>query len=291
MSGEISAYSKSRKAKALRRNILVGVLLAVLLGGASYLVLTRYLVVQDVMVQGTELYSKKELLSACHIEKGTPLIALSKKEISRNVEENFPYLIDVKVEYDLPGTVNVTFQEEFGKLALNLGTELFSIDTELNVLAKEKPDSQIPRIRLLTEDVSRCVVGEKLCFFEAEFPRQLTELIADLKRAEMLEKISTIDICDKFNIKLRYLDRFEILIGEMSDMKQKLNMVKEVIKDLGDAESGRIDISDPNNAYVKLRAQIQKKNKKTEKNTFFSKKYCKKRRIILQCSLRVENSA
>lgn len=256
MSGEISAYSKSRKGKALRRTILISVLLIALLGSASYFVLTKYLVVQDVMIQGTQLYSKKELLSACKIEKGTPLISLSKKEICRSVEESFPYLIDVQVEYDLPGTVNITFQEEFGKLALKLGTELFSVDLDLNVLAKEKPDSQIPRIDLLTEDVLRCVVGEKLSFFDEDFSKQLSDLVSGLKKVEMLDQITTIDICDKFNIKIGYLDRFEILIGEMSDLNQKLNMVKEVIKDLGDGESGRIDISDPDNAYVKLGGQI-----------------------------------
>ena len=252
----LAAYAKKKKQRVLLRGILIAVLALAVLGTAGYFVLTRYLVAREVMVQGTDLYPKDKILEACAIPENAPLISLSKKEISRRVEESFPYLVDVAVEFTLPDTVNVTFREEFGRLALNLGAELFSVDEDLNVLAKESPDSAIPRIRLYTRDVSRCIVGEKLRFFEDSVGTGVLDVIGALRDAGMLDQVSVIDVCDKFNLKIRYLDRFELLIGEDSDLKYKFAMVKEVVKDLAPDETGRIDVSDPNAAYVKLTALI-----------------------------------
>ncbi|MBR3836504.1 MAG: FtsQ-type POTRA domain-containing protein [Clostridia bacterium] len=249
---ELSAYAQKKKQRILIRNLFVTVLVLAILGTAGYFVSTRFLIARSVNVQGTDLYPKEEILKACAIEDGAPLISLSKKEISRAVEENFPYLVDVSVEFDLPQTVNVTFREEFGHIALMLGTELFSVDDQMNVLAKESQDSTIPRIRLITRDVSRCIVGEKLAFFDEKIVEDLEDVVSALSKAEMLSSVSTIDIQDKFNIEIRYLDRFQLLIGDSTDLKYKFAMVKKIIADLGEGEIGRIDIADPNTAYVKL---------------------------------------
>lgn len=256
MSEEVKGYAKQKKKNAILRTVLIVVCAVLILGIGLYFVLTRFFVVRQVVVQGTDLYPKEAILSVCNVSEGTPLVSLSKKKICRAVEENFPYLVQVSVEYDLPDTVNVTFREEFGELAISLGAELFSIDDDLRVLAKERADSTLERIRLITEDVSRCVVGEKLTFFDESLGKGIREIMKELSAANMLDRVSAIDVRDKFNIKLRYMDRFEILIGEDTDLKYKFAMVKEVIRDLGEGESGRIDISDPNTAYVKLSGQI-----------------------------------
>ncbi len=256
MSEELSAYQKKRKQKKIARNGFLAVLILALMSTAAYFIFTRYLVVKEVVIQETTLYSQEEMLDVCAVEKQTPLIALSKKEICRAVEENFPYLVNVKVEFDLPGKVLVGFREDFGMMALQLGTELFSLDRELNVLAKEPHDSTIPRISLLTEDVSRCVVGEKLSFFDPAVATAISDLITALEKKEMLSDVNVFDLRDKLNIKVHYQSRFELLMGENSDLGYKFAMVQEVIKDLGAEERGRIDITDPNTAYVKLTPDV-----------------------------------
>jgi len=252
VSEELTAYAKKRKRKKNLRYLLISVLVLILLGTASYFALTRFFVCNTFSVQETNLYPAEDILSVCQVKEGTPLISVSKNEISSAVEEAFPYLVDVQVEYDLPDSIIVTFTEDFGELALQMGKELFSVDCELTVLAKESIDSAIPRIKLISENVSRCVVGEKLVFFDEAVKNSLLKIIEDLKRAEMFDKVQSINVSDKFDFRVKYLDRFEILLGEENDLDLKFAMVKEVIRDLEANSTGRIDISDANTAYVKL---------------------------------------
>jgi len=65
-----------------------------------------------------------------------------------------------------------------------------------------------------------------------------------------------VDLDDKFNLRISYLGRFEILLGDREDLKYKFAMVREVIKELGEGTAGSIDISDPNTAYVKLSEEM-----------------------------------
>ena len=252
MSEELTAYAKKRKRKKNMRILLISVLVLSLLGTVSYFALTRFFVCHTFSVQETNLYPAEDILSVCRVEEGTPLISVSKKEISSAVEEAFPYLVDVQVEFDLPDNIIVTFTEDFGEFALQMGKELFSIDCELTVLAKESINSSIPRIKLISDNVSRCVVGEKLVFFDESVKNSLLRMFESLQQAEMLDKVQCVNVRDKFDLRIEYLERFEILLGEESDLNLKLAMVKEVIRDLEADATGRIDVSDANTAYVKL---------------------------------------
>ncbi len=252
MSDELSVFAKKRKRKKLIRTVFVSCLVLALLGVGGYFALTKYLVVSEVSIQETSLYPAEELLAAAAPEKGTPLVQVSKKEISRSIEENFPYLVDVKVEFDLPGRIVVHYTEDFGEISVALGKELYCVDKDLNVLAKESVDSQIPRIRLISGDVSRCIVGEKLGFFESEAAQQLQTILLAMEETDIMGQVQMIDARDKFNIKIRYLDRFDLLMGDVSNMKHKFLMVKEVSRDLAQNQCATIDIADPDTAYVKL---------------------------------------
>ena len=252
MSDELSVFAQKRKRKKLIRNVFLLAVILALVGTGAYFAMTRYLVVEKVNVQETSLYSSDAILEVVSPQKGTPLVAVSKKEICRKLEENFPYLVEAQVEFDLPSAVNVTFTEDFGELELVIGQEAFCIDKDLNVLAKEKVGSEIPRIRLYSGDVSRCIVGEKLTFFEEEARTRLKTILSAMENTNLMGHVQSIDIRDKFNIRIRYLDRFDLLVGDENNMKHKFLMVKEVVLDLNQSDTGTIDIADPDTAYVKI---------------------------------------
>ena len=252
MGEDLSAFAKKRKSKKIRRFVFLGVMLAVLLGTAAYFALENYFVVKDILIQESALYSREDMIASLAIEQGTPLYQLKKSEIINTVQDRFPYLVDVKVKYVLPDKIKIRFEEKFGEIAIVLGNDLFAVDRNMNVLAKESATSQIPRIRLLAGDVKRCVVGEKLTFIDENSTSSLTELLEQMDREGFLADTRQIDIRDAFHIAMDYGGRFQILLGDSQDLHQKFAMVREVMKDLGEYASGRIDIADPDNAYVKL---------------------------------------
>ena len=77
-----------------------------------------------------------------------------------------------------------------------------------------------------------------------------------MENTGIMENVQSIDIRDKFNIRIRYLDRFDLLVGDENNMKHKFLMVKEVVLDLNESDTGSIDIADPDTAYVKIGEKI-----------------------------------
>lgn len=252
MAEGLSAFAKKRKSRKIRRYVFLGILVALLLGTALYFSLENYFVVRKVSVEKSAIYATEDIVKTANIKKKTPLYRLNTKKIAKKIQDKFPYVYDVKVSFKLPTGVQITFEEEYGEMALALGNEVYAVDRNLLVLAKEGKDTTIPRIYLECVDVKRCVVGEQLTFENPGVGPSLLELMEALEAEDMLSHITAIDVSDKFNLKMTYENRFVVLLGDRQDMKLKLMMVGEVVADLGEKTSGRIDISDPNNAYVKL---------------------------------------
>lgn len=252
MAEELSAFAKKRKAKKIRRTVFLVILLAALLGTAGYFALENYFVVKKVAAQKTDLYPQEEIFEVCGIKKGTPLYKIKSRAICRAVEEKFPYLVDVKLKMHLPDEVRITFTEDFGEFSVQIGREVYAIDCDLNVLAKETGDSGIERIRLVSGDIKTCFVGEKITFIDEDTSEILSDLINLLQRKKMLSDLKEINVSDQFNLKMNYLGRFEVLLGDQEDLELKFNMMLGVVEDLAPEATGTIDISNPNNAYVKL---------------------------------------
>ena len=252
MGEELSFYAQKRRKRKAWYYALLALLIVLFLGCAGYLVSKYFFVMKNVNIQDTSYYKKEDILNVTGLEMGKPLSTVSKKQIADAIEKEFPFLVDVKVEIGLPHDVNISFKEDPGELSLRLGSDTFVINRDLNVLTNVSKNDGIPRIELLTVDVMNCVVGEKLSFFDEGTGNIIIDVVKNLNAQNMLQDTTKIDIRDKFAIRIDYLDRFEILLGDQEDLLYKLAMIQGVVADLAPDARGEIDISDPNTAYVQL---------------------------------------
>ncbi len=256
MSQELSAFAKKRKSKKIRRFLFLAILLTALLGTCTYFVLEKFFVVKEISVQKSEIYKSADISACANVKKGTALYKIQKQKIIQRLESKFPYLEDVELHYKLPDKVQLSFREEYGKFSINLGVELFALDDDMNVLAKENEDSGIPRIKIISGDVKSCIVGESLSFIDEDTAPILRSLVKALKDKKMIDSVSYINVTNQFDIRVDFDGRFELLLGDHQDIPLKLAMVQKILDDVGKEASGQIDISDSDQAYVKLRDPI-----------------------------------
>ena len=256
MDRELSAFQQRKRRKKIVRlavTVLLAITLIIVIAAASWLVLDRLVFkVRHVTVSPSSLYSEEELLSACAIEEGTRLLAVDKKAVERTVTERFPFLTDVEVRLQFPDTVSVTFEEKYGEIALTIGEETFAVDADLMVLARIDGDDVGNRLGVTMDGVSRCVVGETVAFYDEDIPVILSDVVKALEEAELLGIVKSLDISSKFDLHLDYMGRMDVKLGKDKDLDIKLAMVKRVLQELYEEDTGEIDISDPNNAYVRL---------------------------------------
>ncbi len=252
MDQDLSAFQKRKKRRGVVRWILLGLLILAFLVGVFLALDKWYFRVRKVTVSSPSvLYTEDQLVAACPVEEGSRLLGVHKGAIKEAIEENFPFLTKVEVKLRLPDTVVISFEEKMGQIALTLGEETFAVDADLTVLARIDPEEKASRLGLMTEGVSRCVVGEKIEFFDKGVPEILSELVVALDQAGLLGTVRSLDLRDKFDLRLDYDGRFLVKLGERDDVDLKLAMVKRVMAEMTAEDTGEIDISDPNNAYVR----------------------------------------
>ena len=96
-----------------------------------------------------------------------------------------------------------------------------------------------------------------MTFSDEGLQAMIPEIIGAVEEQGMRENVQSLDLRDKFNVKLRYLDRFDVTLGENENLAYKLQMLKKVVEEL-DADparsaegpvTGTIDLTDANTAY------------------------------------------
>lgn len=252
MSQELSAFAKKRKSKKIRRFLFLVILLIAVFGTCTYFLLEKFFIVKEISIQKSEIYQSVDISECANVKKGTPLYKIDKEKIADRVERKFPYLEDLEISYKLPDKVQISFREEYGKFSIALGVELFALDDDMQVLAKEDGKSGIPRIKIISGDVKSCIVGESLVFIDEDTATILRSLVKSLKDKKMIGAVKSINVTNQFDIRVDLDGKFELLLGDHQDLPLKLAMVQKILEDLGAEASGQIDISDSDQAYVKL---------------------------------------
>jgi len=227
---ELEAYQARRRSKKRKRTAFLAAIVLLVFGSAFWLLNRYFFVVKEIASRETELYSQEEIREELRDLMQSPFLSLSKKEISSRLKNKFPFMEQVELEYRLPGTLYVNFEEDVGILAVALGSDRFAVNERLEVLARAE-DHQGTRIALYSMDISSCIVGEDLIFAQEASRESLLQLLSTLKTTGMLEHVSQIDARDKFDVKLRYQNRFDLHIGEIEDLIRKFAMVKGVVAD------------------------------------------------------------
>ena len=248
----LQTYAKKKRSHRVLRTILTVFLILAVSATAGYFLLRYYFVVKEVSIQSSALYTPEDMKAALSIEENTPFYTLSKKELSEALTSNFPYLVNPEISYDLPHTLSVKFEEKYGEIAYYTGADLFALSTDLTVIARENRDSTIPRTTLYCDGIARCIVGEKVRFFEEDVGELIENLIAALRQTGFMEQTKEIDVRDKFNVRVNINDQYLVLLGENEDFSSKLALTRAVINDLSEGETATIDAADSNNAYVSL---------------------------------------
>ena len=253
---DLEEMPKKRKRRLRMRIILFLLLFSLIAGGVLLLLLHKVFVVKEVRVQETSLYPAAEIARAAALEEGTPLVRLKKDEIASRVESAFDFIANVQVEYDLPGTVLISFEEARGEFCVRIGSENFAVAGDLSVLASGIPEED-GRITLLCRGIATCVVGEKMTFSDTGLQEMIPRITGALEEKGMRENVEELDLRDKFNIKMDYLGRFRVTVGEIDSLEYKLEMLKKVVEEIDkkpllegqEKATGSIDLTDPNTAY------------------------------------------
>lgn len=212
----------------------------------------------------TGIYTEDEIIAALGIETNTSLFGFSTTEKTAQLQTQFPYLDDVEVNIQLPGTVIIKVTpatERFacmysgGWVVLSDSLKILRSDISqpagLTVLSCSLPADFAPTPGMFVEPVSynSLLEGETET---AETAHQdateiLMELLDELEAEALSDGVTVLNISDLSDISFTYQDRIQVLLGNSNRMDYKVRLAAVAILDpekgLAASDKGTLDVS------------------------------------------------
>lgn len=217
---------------------------------AIIFVLSVFLRVEEIYVEGNEHYTDEEIIRAIDIEEGDNLFFFDRFGALSRVFAKLPYVEEVSVERTLPNKVTITVEESKALAYLVLGEEKWTMDQNCKILGKAaegetsflipiegiKPGTLLIGEDMTTEDNNQAIV-DYLC-----------EVLYQIEERGLQFSVTEIDFSDYRNVSFSYAGRYTVILGPNTKTEYKFGMFLSVMSKLLEGDVGVINLSDGNTA-------------------------------------------
>lgn len=256
-------------AKPFNRNRLLlslAITLAVVL--ALSFSISIFFSVEVVTVSGAEKYDAWTVKEASGIQYGDNLLSFGKAKAAGKIKLELPYVNTVRIGIKLPNTVNIEITEwdvlysvrdaANGWWLMNSeGTIIDNVDsatageyTKILGIAVADPVEGQPAKALETSNATDTSGETLLSVVRASDQLNVAlTIISCLEDNGIIGEIASVDVSDMGNLELWYGQRFQVRLGESTDLNYKIKWLKAVVKgddeqnSLKEYDSGILDIS------------------------------------------------
>ena len=242
----------------LRLATVVAIVLAILFG------MSIFFKVGDVQVSGNVKYDTWTVREASGIVDGENLLTLSKAQIAGNIENKLPYIDQVRIGIKLPDTVVIQVKELKVTYSVQDQTGAWwLLDADGRVVdsctvAEAENVTKILGVLIEKPSVGANAVAYELppktdkdgnqvqvTVFERERLAAVISVMQELEKVGFIGTMDSVNVTDMGKIELWYDARFQIVLGDTSDLSAKLKDLHTVIHNqMGPKDTGVLDISD-----------------------------------------------
>lgn len=221
-----------RREKAKLLMICLGIALVLLLLYPMAKLAASHLVIEEIRVEGSTLYTSEELLEAVGLKIGDGMPLLSANAAEQTLLSNLPYIHSCNISFELPNVLIFDLTDEVAVVYTEIYGEYYALSSELRVL--EHSDSKEAYSNLLYIEIPRvtyAVVGETLVFDGSEDGDYIAEFLSLLETSELRGRIGRVYFEEKFDIVASIDGKYRVLLGSPADMKLKLAAVSKMIEE------------------------------------------------------------
>ncbi len=206
---------------------------------------TEFLAVTAIDVTEDTRYTPEEIIEASGLFVGESLLVVNKVEAHNAILAQFPYLDYVDVSNSSFSTIHITVRETtvLGAVQLTDGWMVLGENNHaLELLAEESLPAEMPRI--YGADTVAETVGQALL---ADRDMQICRTLFAAANTYALENMSRIDLTEKTNIRIRWKEQIDVVLGNESNLTAQIKALTGILPTLlannGDAATGRLDMT------------------------------------------------
>lgn len=231
----------------LRLATVVAVVVAVVFG------ISIFFRVQTVNVSGTDKYTAWEIMEASGIKEGDNLLSLPKAKVSGRITAALPYVGSVRVEIQLPDTVNIEVTELDVVYAVQDTMDRWWLMTAKGKVVERilgdpaKGIAQLQGIRLNDPQVSKQAVAadnpdDNVTRGSDRLAVALT-ILQYLEDNSIVGNVDSINVTDLGNLMLWYDNQYHVKLGDTTRLEYKIRCLYTAVHQMESYRTGVLDIS------------------------------------------------
>lgn len=225
--------------------------------------ISLFFTVKNVEVSGMEKYTPWQIREASGIKEGENLLAVSEARISSLIEDELPYVNKVRVKIKLPDTVCILVEElEVVYAAADTEGQWWLLRADGQVVdktnaAEAERYTKLEGFALSAPEIGKAATAAEAVPDTTDPDAQLppvtvtaaerfaaaVSIMGYLENSGVIGTVASIHTENLSDLQLWYGDRFQVLLGDTSDLEYKIRAMVSAVEQMGEYQNGILDVS------------------------------------------------
>lgn len=199
-------------------------------------VILGFMPVKHFTVKGETHYDISEIISASGIRSGDKLYKIDEKEAAQKLVKGCPYIKKVKIKQVFPTTVCFVIEEQEPGWYIQVGKDFYGLDFDMKVLLESYIEQDFidhELTKLVLPELEEVIVGElpRFASDDEQVKKETLTIIDAFRTHEIKERLTGLDLSNRFEIKLEIDSSYEVYFGDMKNFDIKMQFLGEVLKE------------------------------------------------------------
>ena len=253
-SGKVKIFQRSRL--YLQLITVFAIALAFCLG------ISIFFKVDTITVSGNNHYTPWTVAQASGIQEGENLLFFGRFGAQVKIKQSLPYVEKGRIGIKLPGTVNIVIEEVPVVYSIrDLDGSWWLISSTGRIVEQVNSASAGKSTAIDGVVLDAPVAGEQAVAWEAPAAtdgegnvipsagnnadrlKAALAIAQELERNEILGEAASIHVQDLQNIRLWYADRYEVRLGDSTDLAGKIAAMRVAIHKMGQFQTGVLELA------------------------------------------------
>ncbi len=224
-----AAEKNEQKARLLIFSVCIMAVLMVFAGIIAYF--GSRLVVKEVRVEGSELFSADMLLSSSGLNIDDKLPFFTADTIANNLLSEYPYIKECSVKVELPNTVIFNITDDEATVYAEIFGDYYAMNSSLKILERsEYPESFSHLLKVELPSVKRAVVGGEIELANELDSDYIVAFLGLVEQSKLAGRLDIVYFDEKYDIVASVDGKFRVLFGSPSNMSLKIKASAHIIE-------------------------------------------------------------
>ena len=218
-----------KKKKKIKRIIKTIILLALIIGGFCFALISPIFNVTEINVTGNEQISSDTIISLSQLEIGQNLFRFNRIKVSNEIKTN-AYIENVKIQRKIQNKIEITIEERKRDYNVEFLNGYAYINNQGYILEIAEQKLELPVIKGISTPQEQIVEGNRLDDEDLEKLETVIQIMNICKNYDLDTKISSIDITNKSNYIINMdEEKKTIQLGNDSNLRNKILYVPAIL--------------------------------------------------------------